>query len=148
MEESDGENGDNTMVEYGEDKVFHDNKNGEKNTNENESGHESEDDEEIECLEQHEDEHDQIVCLVEEISNAHSDVEALTDVKTCTKERYLNPGKKSPNLNYNCDKCGKGFKFMTNLKDHMHSKLGCNNTNKENKRNKSTKGVSCGKVHI
>ena len=133
MDESDGENGDNTMVEYGEDKVFHNDNYSEKNTNKKEKRHESEDDEEIECLEQHEDEHEQIVCLVEEISNAHSEVEALTDVKTCTNESYVNTGKKSPDVNYNCDKCGKGFKFMTNLKDHMHSKLGSNSTNKENK---------------
>lgn len=34
---------------------------------------------------------------------------------------------------YKCDKCGKDFKFLTNLKDHMQSKQGCVKQNQKNK---------------
>ena len=135
--QSDLENGDNTIVEYWEDKVFHDHQYGEKNTNDKESRHAINSNEDIVGLKQHKGEIEQIVCLVEEIFNTHTEEEALTHLKTCT-----NTGKKSPGNNYSCDECGKGFKFLTNLKDHMRNKRGCTNANKENKQQHSVKIIA------
>lgn len=53
---------------------------------------------------------------------------------------------KAPKPSYSCDKCGRVFKFMTNLKEHLQAKQGCS-VAQEARKARGPRRHSCGKNH-
>lgn len=112
---------------------------------------------EISCLKERTDE---IVCLEE----SNKDISCLKEDEysaTLFKRKSLNDIRnklnrnaglslvgtpKTPKPSYSCDKCGRVFKFMTNLKEHLQAKQGCT-VAQETRKATGPRRHSCGKVH-